>query len=472
MAKGIKIIGIEPNSLAAELELTNGDRVWTVNGKRVRDALDFKFLTAGEEDLTVAIVKPDGEEIEFEIEKEESEAWGIEFEPMTPRQCGNDCVFCFIQQNPAGSRASLWVKDEDVRFSFMYGNYSTLTTLGKNETARVIEQRLSPQYVSVHATDLDLRAYLLGIDKRIDVLAQMRHLIEHGIEIHAQVVLCPTLNDGAQLVKTIRDLAVLHPGLVSTAVVPLGITDGHKYRDRLTPVTDAFCAEVIELVAPLQAELKKRLGTVFAFLGDEFYIRAGKRIPPKSHYRIVRGGLHGKAAEDDEYPQIEDGVGMVRQFFDAHAKRMKQLDKLRQTGEFTPTQARRIYGTLATGLIFYPMLKEAVDEMNERFGTRLHVAPVKSVFFGAGITVAGLLAGVDYLTARGEFRGDFLMLPPHCYREHDQKFLDGLTVHELATELVLPVKRNWNEVLGLNEQQQTHRTSLSHDYGAVTSIAV
>ena len=170
MAKGIKIIGIESDSLAAELELQTGDRVWTVNGKRVRDALDFKFLTSGEEDLSVVVVKPDGEEVEYDIEKEEHEAWGIDFEPMSPRQCGNDCVFCFIQQNPEGSRASLWVRDEDIRFSFMYGNYSTLSTLTKSEFQRVVEQRLSPQYVSVHATDPELRAYLLGNPKRVDIV--------------------------------------------------------------------------------------------------------------------------------------------------------------------------------------------------------------------------------------------------------------------------------------------------------------
>lgn len=468
MAKGIKIIGIEPDSLAAELDLEAGDRVWTINGKRVRDALDFKFLTAGEEDLSIEVVKASGEEWQVEVEKDESESWGIDFEPMTPRQCGNDCVFCFIQQNPEGSRPSLWVRDEDIRFSFMYGNYSTLSTITKAEIQRVIEQRLSPQYVSVHATDLDLRSYLLGNDKRIDVIAQMKHFIDHGIEIHAQVVLCPTINDGKHLEKTIRDLAALHPGIVSTAIVPLGITDKHKYRDRLTPVTDEFCAEVIDQVTPIQNELKKKLGTVFAFLGDEFYIRAGRKIPPKSHYRIVRG----QAADDDEYPQIEDGVGMVRQFFDAHAKRMKQLDAMRRRGEFSAAQAKKIYGTLATGLIFYPMLKEAVDEMNRAFGTRLHVAPVENVFFGAGVTVAGLLSGVDYLNSREKFRGEFLVLPPHSYREYDLKFLDGMTLGDLTSELVLPLKRNWNEVLGLDEQQHAHRTILSHDYGSVTSISV
>lgn len=468
MAKGIKIIEVEPHSLAAELELAVGDRVWTINGRRVRDALDFKFLTAGEEDLALEVIKADGEEWQLEVEKEEGERWGIEFEPMTPRQCGNDCIFCFIQQNPVGSRPSLWVRDEDIRFSFMYGNYSTLTTISKSEVQRVIEQRLSPQYVSVHTTDPELRAYMLGINKQVDVIAQMRHFIEHGIEIHAQVVLCPTINDGRHLEKTIYDLAALHPGIVSTAIVPLGITDMHKYRDRLVPVTDEFCAAIIDQVTPIQNELKKKLGTVFAFLGDEFYLRAGRPIPPKAHYRIVRG----QSSEGDDYPQIEDGVGMVRQFFDAHVKRMKQLARMRERGQFSPAQAGKIYGTLATGLIFYPMLKEAVAEMNEQFGTRLHVARVENVFFGAGVTVAGLLSGVDYLNARAQFKGEFLMLPPHSFREHDQKFLDGLTVGELTAELLLPVKRNWNDVLGLHDEQHAHRTILSHDYGAVTSVAV
>lgn len=468
MAKGIKIIDIDPNSLASELELSAGDRIWTINGKRVRDALDFKFLTAGEDELTLEVIKADGEEWQVEVEKDESESWGIDFEPMTPRQCGNDCIFCFIQQNPEGSRRSLWVRDEDIRFSFMYGNYSTLTTISKAEVERVIEQRLSPQYVSVHATDPDLRAYLLGIDKKIDVIAQMKRFIDHGIEIHAQVVLCPTINDGSHLKRTIYDLAALHPGIVSTAIVPLGITGQHKYRDRLVAVTDQFCEQVIDQVTPIQEELRKKLRTVFAFLGDEFYIRAGRPIPPKPHYRIVRGPVAG----DDQYPQIEDGVGMVRQFFDAHAKRMKQLERMRERGEFTEKHAHKVYGTLATGSIFYPMLVRAVEEINRHFGTRLEVALVENQFFGEGITVAGLLSGIDYLSARAKFRGEFLMIPPHSYREYDSRFLDGMTVSELTAELVLPIKRTWNEVLGLNEEQHAHRTVLSHDYGSVTSVSV
>lgn len=468
MAKGIKIIEVEPDSLAAELELTAGDRVWMINGKRVRDALDFKFMTAGEEELTLEVIKADGEEWQLEVEKDESERWGIEFEPMVPRQCGNDCIFCFIQQNPAGARSSLFVRDEDVRFSFMYGNYSTLTTITKAEIERVVEQRLSPQYVSVHTTDPELRAYMLGVEKRDDVIGKMRYFIEHGIEIHAQVVLCPQINDGEHLVKTLDDLAALHPGIVSTAIVPLGITDSHKYRDKLTPVTDEYCGQIIDQVTPIQHRLRARLGTVFAFLGDEFYLRAQRPLPPRAHYRIVRAG----STEENTYPQIEDGVGMVRQFFEEHAKRLRQLERLRQRGEFDEARAQQIHGTLATGLLFYPRLAEAIAELNHRFGTRLRTVAVENVFFGAGVTVAGLLSGIDLLTARAKFEGEFLMVPPDSYRQHDLRFLDGMTIAELSQQIHLPIKRTWNELFGLPEPKTTkHLPILSHDYGSVTSIS-
>jgi putative radical SAM enzyme (TIGR03279 family) len=469
MAKGIRIIEVDAESLGAELELAPGDRVWTVNGKRVRDALDFKFLTAGEEEMTLEVIKEDGEEWQLEVEKDDSEPWGIAFEPMTPRQCGNDCVFCFIQQNPEGSRSSLWVRDEDVRFSFMYGNYTTLTTITKSEVDRVIEQRLSPQYVSVHATDLELRAYLLGIERSDDVIAKMKHFIDHGIEVHAQVVLCPGLNDGAQLEKTIRDLAELHPGLVSTAIVPLGITDKHKYRNRLTAVTDDYCGQIVDLVTPLQNEMRERLGTVFAFLGDEFYIRSGRSIPPRKHYRIIRSS----GADDDEsYPQIEDGVGMVRQFFEEHARRKRQLTRLRKKGQFGVADAQRIYGSIATGELFFPMLRRAVDELNQEFGTRLTVVGVRNLFFGDGVNVAGLLSGVDFLGARESYRGEFLMVPSDSYREYDLRFLDGMTVGEVAGELALPIMRSWSQVLGLPEAPKAkHLPVLSHNYGSVASIS-
>lgn len=468
MAKGIRIIEVEPGTLSAELALQPGDRVWTINGRRVRDALDFRFLTAGEELLTLEVIRADGEEWELEVEKDEAERWGLQFEPMTPRQCGNDCIFCFIQQNPEGARPSLFVRDEDVRFSFMYGNYSTLTTIARAEIERVIEQRLSPQYVSVHTTDPELRAYMLGINRADDVVAKIKHFIAHGIEIHAQVVLCPTINDGAHLLKTVRDLAALHPGVVSTAIVPLGITDKHKYRDRLVPVTDDYCAAIIDLIGPLQKELRAKLGTAFAFLGDEFYLRAGRAIPARTHYRIVRR----HAADDSSYPQIEDGVGMVRSFLTEHKNRVRLLEQKRARGEFDPAAARKIYGTIATGELFYPVLADAVAELNRKFDTRLHSVAVRNVFFGSGVTVAGLLSGIDFVTAADKYAGKFLLLPPGCWRKHDQKFLDGMTIGELEVQIGWPVRRSWHEVLGLPVPGPKNELRIhSHDYGSVTSIS-
>ena len=467
MAKGISIIEVESDSLAAELGIVKGDRVWMVNGKRVRDALDFRFMTSGEENLTIEVIKECGEEWQLQVEKEESERWGIDFEPMTPRQCGNDCIFCFIQQNPEGARSSLFVRDEDVRFSFMYGNYSTLTTIARSEVDRVIEQHLSPQYVSVHATDPDLRAYLLGTERQDDVMAKIKHFIDHRIEIHAQVVLCPTINDGENLLKTIYDLAGMHPGLVSTAIVPLGITDKHKYRDRLTPVTDEYCAEIIDLVTPVQEDLKKRLGTVFAFLGDEFYLRSARPVPQRSHYKIVR--TH--EAEENTYPQIEDGVGMVRQFLEEHRNRVRQLIRMRECGNFSFETAHKVYGTVLTGKLFYSVLAKTTTEINKKFGTRLRVVAVENKFFGKGVTVAGLLSGMDFIAGAENYEGKFLMIPPDCYRKHDKKFLDGMTIGELEVQTGWSIKSSWAEVLGLPEPRvQAEFRILSHDYGAVTSV--
>src|SRR3989440_5890925 len=298
--RGVLVADVATASLAAELELEAGDRIIRVNGRAVRDYLDFRFLTGGETELTLAVRKPDGKEWEIELERAEGEDFGLEFEQIAPRQCANECLFCFCKGNPPDARRSLFVRDEDIRLSFLYGNYTTLTSITEDEMRRVIEQRLTPQYVSVHATDLDVRAYLLGVDKhRADITDKMRRLLDAGIDIHAQVVLCPKINDGEILRKTIHDLADMHPHVSSVAIVPLGLT---RYLDdpRLTPVTGEFCRDTIRQVSAMQRDLRARLGTTFAFVGDEIYLKAGRAIPSRKHY--------------GDYPQIEDGIGMVRSF--------------------------------------------------------------------------------------------------------------------------------------------------------------
>ncbi|HKQ51343.1 MAG TPA: DUF512 domain-containing protein, partial [Pyrinomonadaceae bacterium] len=267
--RGVLITEVAPESLAAELELEEGDRVIKVNGRVVRDYLDFRFQTGGETELVLEVRKKSGEEWELDIERDEGEDFGLGFEQIVPRQCANECIFCFCKGNPETARPSLFIRDEDIRLSFLYGNYTTLTSITEDEMRRIIEQRLTPQYVSVHSTDLEVRARLLGIEReRADISAKMRRLLDAGIEIHAQVVLCPEINDGSILRQTIEDMAALYPRVKSVAIVPLGLTR-YNTDERLTPVTPEWCRQIIKEVGALQKDLKKRLGTNFAFLGDE-----------------------------------------------------------------------------------------------------------------------------------------------------------------------------------------------------------
>ena len=272
----------EVNGLAVELELEPNDRIVRVNGRPVRDYLDFRFQTAGETEITFQVKKPDGQTVEIEFDRDESEDLGLMFEQIVPRQCANECIFCFCKGNPEDARPSLFVRDEDIRLSFLYGNYTTLSSITEDEMKRIIEQRLSPQYVSVHATDLKTRAYLLGVDEsRADISDKLERLLAADIELHAQVVLCPEINDGAILEKTLRDLAAHYPKVVSTAVVPVALTR-YNTDERLTRVTPEFCRRTIEEVEKLQKEFRKTLGVTFAFLGDEIYLKAGAEIPSDS----------------------------------------------------------------------------------------------------------------------------------------------------------------------------------------------
>src|SRR5881227_1288049 len=321
--RGVTITEVAPGTLGAELELEAGDRVVRVNGRTVRDYLDFRFHAGGETELTLDVLKKGGEEWELEIERGEGEDFGLQFENIAPRQCANECLFCFCKGNPPDARPALSFRDEDVRLSFLYGNYTTLTSISEDEMRRVVEQRLTPQYVSVHATDLEVRAYLLGIDKeRADISGKMRRMLDAGIEIHAQVVLCPEINDGEILRRTVDDLAALYPRVSSVAIVPLGLTR-YLNDSRLTAVTPEFCRRTIREVTEIQRELRARLGTTFAFLGDDIYLRAGWAVPSRKHY--------------GDYPQIEDGIGMVRSFTNQFEALVRRLTR-RSVSEARPLE--------------------------------------------------------------------------------------------------------------------------------------
>jgi putative radical SAM enzyme (TIGR03279 family) len=448
---GVLITEVTPESLAAELDLAPNDRIVRVNGRTVRDYLDFRFQTAGETDLTIQVKKPSGETWDIEIEREESEEFGLMFEQIVPRQCANECLFCFCKGNPDDARPSLFVRDEDIRLSFLYGNYTTLSSITEDEMNRIIEQRLSPQYVSIHATDLKTRAYLLGVpESRADISAKLDRLLENNIELHAQVVLCPEINDGKILEKTLRDLAAHYPKVVSTAVVPVALTR-YNTDERLTRVTPEFCKRTIREVEKLQKEFRRELGVTFAFLGDEIYIKAGAELPSRRHY--------------GNYPQIEDGVGMIRSFLNAFDKLLNggkikaaKLENVRthaaaivpggravRSGSLSSTKhgpvsgASDLHGTILTGEMFAPILSEQIEKFNVMAGTKLHVLAVPNTYFGGDVAVAGLLSGQDYLKIKDRIVGDFVIIPKHTIKSDEPVLIDGMAFDDLKDQMGLPL---------------------------------
>lgn len=425
--RGVEVTAVDEGGLGYELGLEVGDRILSINGRKLRDYIDFQFFTGSEEELKLQVEKVSGDHWDLDVDIDEGEIWGLDFENFMPRQCANECLFCFCEMNPPEARPSLFFRDEDVRLSFLHGNYTTMTNMSRDEINRIVEQRLSPQYVSVHATDLEVRRHLLGRERIDDVLDKIRHFTEHGIEIHAQIVLCPKINDGKHLEKTVFDLVSLYPGVQSAAIVPLGLNKHHKKRHLLTPVTSDWSKEIIEQVTPWQKKFQRDYGTRFAFLGDEFYLRAGQSVPGKSHY--------------EQSPQIEDGVGMVRRFVEDFKKILKRRKK---------PLTKAVKGTIATGTLFYPILKDTIREFNNYFGTELKPLAVVNDFFGDEATVAGLLSGRDFLLAKNEMFGDFLILPPECVSGEKERFLDDMTLLELAEKLQMPVyKEGWKSIFAL-----------------------
>jgi putative radical SAM enzyme (TIGR03279 family) len=403
----LRVLSVEPGSLAERIGLQTNDTILELNGKPLLDPVDFQFQAA-------TVVRRMSIKTQSGVRtfvRREWESFGLEFEPIEPLTCQNNCVFCFVHQNPARVRPSLHIKDEDYRLSFLFGNYLTLTNVDEGELQRIIEQRLSPLYISVHATEPSLRARMLGNAEYDGFLEKVERLVAAGITLHGQVVLCPDWNDGEHLDRTIHDMMKFHPGVGSLAVVPVGLTNHRKNLPQLKPFTPDIARQTITQVSRIQRDLKRKLGTPFVFLGDEIYIMAGTTLPPISHYR--------------DFPQIENGVGMVRTF-------LKQFDAaVRKNGK--PGNAR---GTVCTGTVFYPFLEENV----RRLGMDLKVVAVESRFWGPGIGIAGLLTGSDFISAlRGKVHGDFVVLPSESMIGDVYLFLDDLTLKDVERELGVEV---------------------------------
>lgn len=431
--RGVVVSGVDAVGLGEQAGLAVGDRVMKVNGHALRDFLDWQYYTGSEDRVRLDVIRSSGETVTIDVTIDEGEIWGLDFEYFAPRQCANDCIFCFCNQNPVGSRESLFFKDEDIRLSFLHGNYTTMSSISKMELDRIIEQRLSPQYVSVHATDPEVRRYLLGRKRPDDVLGKMRYLADHGIELHAQVVLCPTINDGAVLRRTIDDLAGLHPSLSSVAIVPVVFTALHNYKDRMTSVSADFARDLIKELRPVQRAFREKFGSTFVFLADEFYLRAGLPLPGRAHY--------------GDYPQIEDGVGMVRRFvIDAKAALKREHAGL------AALAPGALAGTVVTGPLFQPTLARYVEQINRRFGTRLKTIATTNHFFGEEVTVAGLLAGGDVLRARDQIEGRFVIVPEQACLKSGHVFLDDLTLEDLEGKLGMPVAHGGPRLMTMIER--------------------
>jgi putative radical SAM enzyme (TIGR03279 family) len=410
---GLLIERVVPGSIAAEMEIEAGDRLVAINGHPLRDIIDYNFFAADPE-IVLEIVKGDGEEWEVELERGD-EPLGLLFPAPLPLQCGNRCVFCFVHQLPRGLRSPLYVKDEDYRLSFLYGNYVTLANIGREELDRIREQRLSPLYISVHATDPALRERLLGKEGIAPIREVLEELAAARITMHTQVVLCPGLNDGEALERTVADLAKLHPRVASLAVVPVGLTSHRRGLPRLAPVTGSYAASFIAAWEPRGRALEKKLGAPFLFLADEFYVKAGLAFPPLAAY--------------GDLPQLENGVGMVPLFLSQAAEVLGQARPL-----------RRLTATVVTGRSPFRYLAGFLKALTQKTGVVLRPVAVRNTLFGAGVTVTGLVAARDIIAQlKGKELGEVVLVPDVMLKEGEGVFLDDLSPGDVEEALGVPV---------------------------------
>lgn len=404
--KGLLIEEVMKGSVADELGIEPGDRLLAIDRHRLRDIIDFHYWASGDQ-LVLDLERADGSLWECEVEDAMEQPLGLRFATPSPARCRNACVFCFVHQLPRGLRRPLYVKDEDYRLSFLYGNYVTLANVRRSELLRIKKQRLSPLYISVHATEPALRDRLLGRSGAPPILDIMQELAAARIVMHTQVVLCPGLNDGAALEKTVRDLVELYPQVASLAIVPVGLTSHRSNLPWLSPVTAEYATAFIRQWQPLAERLERELGEPFLFLADEFYLKAGLPFPEFSSY--------------GEFPQLENGVGMVPLF---RSEAAKVLRKARQLGNGS--------ATVVTGVSALPVISEFLSALSVKTGVTLTPLAVENRLFGPSVTVTGLISGGDIIASlQGRDVGDLLLIPDVMLKEGEGIFLDDLTVADL-----------------------------------------
>lgn len=419
----VKITDVAPHSRAARAGISSGDTLVSINGNEIKDVLDYRFyLTERQVDI---LLSGENGEYTVRIKKGEYDDIGLDFEtPLMDKKqsCKNGCIFCFIDQNPEGLRDSLYFKDDDSRLSFLHGNYITLTNMDDSDIQRIIKMRISPINVSIHTTNPELRVKMMKNKRSGEVLRYLDDFKRADLKMCGQIVLCRGVNDGEELVRTLKDLTEYYPSLTSVSIVPAGLT---AHREGLYPLSDFTSEEardVIETVDKAAAVCLERFGTRLFYAADELYLKAGLVIPDTDYY--------------EEYPQIENGVGMLRSCTDEFEAAMEDFDGIDEGKR----DIRRV--TVATGVAAYPMISEfSYHIMRRSPNVRIKVKRIINNFFGESITVSGLLTGRDIAEQlAGEDLGDELLIPKSALRYGEDVFLCGMTAEELSEKLGVPVR--------------------------------
>ena len=430
----VKIIGVEDRSYAKKAGVKPQDTLISINGNEINDVLDYRFYLT-ERLVTLTLMGENGE-YTVKIKKGEYDDIGLEFEtPLMDEKhsCRNGCIFCFIDQNPKGMREPIYFKDDDSRLSFIHGNYITLTNMFDKDIERIIKMRISPVNVSIHTTNPELRVRMMKNKRSGEVLRYLDDFKAAGLSMCGQIVLCKGVNDGEELLRSLRDLSAYYPEMGSVSVVPAGLT---KHRDGLYPLTD-FTAEeagaVIDLIDSVAAEQLRKHGSRQFFAADEFYLKAGRPLPEAEYY--------------EDYPQIENGVGMLRSFSDEFGMAVEDIEFMLES-----VKGKRQV-TVVTGVAAYGMLSEFARKITELCPSlAVNVVKIINKFFGESITVSGLLTGKDiYEQLSGVELGDELLIPESALRAQDEDFLCGMTLRELQDKLGVKVTPVGNDGYGFAE---------------------
>jgi len=454
------VSGVRPGSLAEEAGIEAGDAIVSVGGRVLRDVVDLQFYQA-EHEVEVHVRKANGLDELLVFEKDIDEDLGLKFEHATWDEvtlCNNNCFFCFLKGLPKGMRKSLYVKDDDYRLSFLHGNFVTLTNLTEGDWERLEEQRLSPLNVSVHATELDLRRQMLGNERAPDVLEQLRRLGSLGLVAHTQIVLCPGVNDGVHLDRSVRDLSTLYPTVQTVSVVPVGaspkLEDWSLSRDGIELVrpTPEYAKEAVRQVRELQKENRARHGKTIVQCSDEYYVTSGQPVPSAAHY--------------DGFPQYENGIGMVRTMLRDWQATHRRLER--------EPRRERLAGkrvVIGCGALIAPVLSEMAAEMSDMTGAKVAVKAVSNAVFGERVNVSGLLCGQDYIRELGGMEPDCYILPRASLDYFGRQFLDSMSIEQVEEKLGAPLTfaSQWSEVLEVLERGPSRPGRNSSSNGAFWS---